>query len=246
MTTSIKSTNNFTTIPLEPGRIYIGSYDTVLPYATAIISINTDTDTELIVYSSTNKIRTTTIVYQTEGGTPFFKFINITNPYMYFTVRNVNVSTAQTYLTFEVIYREVSVSVSSGGVGSNVNIFDSNGNTLNSTSNALNVFSTNTNTITKNSSVIWNNTSISAGDVSSLFADAHNINNQSVSIFGHSSENTTIGILVSNDNISYFYLQSVITVIEDTDFGFSLILPFKYLKLYSTETTTITAIICFC
>jgi len=149
---SAKSANNLTNTPLLPNRIFVGTYDSVLPYSTAVFTVSADKDCEVILYSSADKLNQTTTTYTTVGGVPFIKVVNITQPFVYFTIRNIT-QTAQTYLHFDVIYREVSVATASGGVGSNVNIFDSNGDSLNSTSGALDVFLTNTLTISGNVSV---------------------------------------------------------------------------------------------
>jgi hypothetical protein len=149
---SVKSANNLTNTPLLPNRIFVGSYDSVLPYSTAVFTVSADKDCEVILYSSADKLNQTTTTYTTVGGVPFIKVVNITQPFVYFTIRNTT-QTAQTYLHFDVIYREVSVATASGGVGSNVNIFDSNGDSLNSTSGALDVFLTNTLTISGDVSV---------------------------------------------------------------------------------------------
>jgi len=143
--TSVKSVNNVSNIPLAGGRTYIGSYDNVLTFATAVILVNSDSNTQLTIYQSSNKSQTYTEVINITGGTPYTKVWNITSPYIYFTVKNTT-GTAQTYLNFEVIYREVAVPTPAS-VGSNVSIFDSSGNNLNSTSGALDVYLTNTLTV---------------------------------------------------------------------------------------------------
>jgi hypothetical protein len=137
--------NNRTNLPLDAGRTYIGSYDSVLQFSTAVILVNTDTTTQLTIYQSPDKSRTYTEIINIAAGSPFTKILNITSPFLYTTLRNTSGST-QTFLNYEVIYREVSV-VTPASVGANVNIFDSNGNDLNSTSNALNVYLTNSLTV---------------------------------------------------------------------------------------------------
>ena len=143
--TSTNSVNNRTNLPLDAGRTYIGSYDSVLQFSTAVILVNTDTTTQLTIYQSPDKSRTYTEIINIAAGSPFTKILNITSPFLYTTLRNTSGST-QTFLNYEVIYREVSV-VTPASVGANVNIFDSNGNDLNSTSNALNVYLTNSLTV---------------------------------------------------------------------------------------------------
>ena len=139
---SARSTNNFSLEPLGANRIYIGKYDSVLPYACAVLTVNADSDCELTVYSSVDKIRTTTQAFQTFSGVPYVKIIQLSAPYVYFTLRNTT-GTAQTYLNFDVIYREVNVSIASETAAS-VNIFDSDGaSILSNGSNALQTYITN-------------------------------------------------------------------------------------------------------
>lgn len=144
--TSIKSVNNASNIPLASGKTFIGKYDSVLDFSTAVVLVNGDANCELTLYQSSDKAITYSEVFQTVGGTPFTKIINLTAPYCYFTLKNTT-GTNMTYLQFEVIYRQVSVVPPAGAVASSVSIFDSNGNNLNSTSGALNVYLTNALTI---------------------------------------------------------------------------------------------------
>jgi hypothetical protein len=143
--TSVKSVNNASNAPLAGGRTYIGSYDNVLPFATAVILVNSDSNTQLTIYQSPDKSRTYTEIVNITGGTPFTKVFNITSPFLYTTLRNTT-GTAQTYLNYEVLYREVAVPTPAS-VGSNVNIFDSSGNSIDSTSGALDVYLTNSLTV---------------------------------------------------------------------------------------------------
>lgn len=98
----------------------------------------------------------------------------------------------------------------------------------------------------KQSATIWDNAVVNPNDVSSNYINASLANNQSVSIFGSSSDATTITILVSNDNLTYYDTQYTYDAKASSDFGFSLVLPFKYLKLSSSGATTITASACWC
>jgi hypothetical protein len=95
--------------------------------------------------------------------------------------------------------------------------------------------------IAKYSATIWLNAVVGAGDVSSAYLDASQHTNTVLSIFGHASAPTTVGMKVSNDNVLWFYNQYTTTVADDSDFGFAVSLPFKYVRLYSSEACTITA-----
>ena len=99
-----ESQNNKSFVPLLAGRVYIGSYDTVSPYATATISLLSDTSCSLVAYQSQNKVQYSTTTYTTIGGVPFSAQLNLTDPFCYFTVRNSSV-TDGTLMAFTVIYR---------------------------------------------------------------------------------------------------------------------------------------------
>jgi hypothetical protein len=99
--------------------------------------------------------------------------------------------------------------------------------------------------IAKYSATIWLNAVVGAGDVSSAYLDASQHANSVLSIFGHASAPTTVGMRVSNDGILWFYNQYTTTVPDDSDFGFAVSLPFKYVRLYSSAACTITAMACW-
>lgn len=103
---STRSTNNFSLVPLGPNKAFIGQYDDALKYSSATILVSTDTDCELIIYQSIDKIRTISSAFQTLAGVPFIKIFPLTCQYTYCTLRNTNSSNTQTYMNFDVIYRE--------------------------------------------------------------------------------------------------------------------------------------------
>ena len=105
--TSSNSVNNRTITPLGASRTYIGTYDSVLQFATAVILVNSDTTTQLTIFQSPDKSRTYTQIINILPGA-FTTLVNITSPFLYCTLRNTSGS-AQTYLNFEVIYREAAV-----------------------------------------------------------------------------------------------------------------------------------------
>lgn len=100
----MQSPANSTTTPLAKQSIFIGSYERIVAFASVIITINSDTTNEISVYSSIDKKTTTKTVYNyTPGQATTFLISPITQPYIYFTVRNDS-NDNQTLLNFSVIY----------------------------------------------------------------------------------------------------------------------------------------------
>ena len=141
--TSIRSPTNYTITPLGANKILIGQYDSVLPYATAIITLHSDQECTLTTYETIDKITIVQTQYIIPANSPFEKILPLTYPFFKTTVLNTT-DTNQTFLNFEVIYREVAVSQPTSGNNSNVNIFDSSGGIINSEDFSLNVRITNT------------------------------------------------------------------------------------------------------
>jgi hypothetical protein len=213
--------------------------DVGLDYQTVVISINsTGAGSQLTIFQSSdaNNIASSQVISISADSLYSNSFPLYAR---FFKMRIDNTSmTNQTTLNCQVIFKPSYVPNSSG-VGADVNIT----NTYLPVSQ-YGVWDVNTQ-LTKGSTAIWNNAVVGAGAVSTNFATA-NGNNQSVSIFGNSSDATTIAILVSNNNSTYYATQYTYSIAENSDFGFSLVLPFKYLKLSSSDATTLTANACWC
>lgn len=127
----MESTNNLSFTPLQAGRAYIGTYDSVAAYGSANISVFADTDCQIFVYQSQNKTITYVTTYTSSANNQFTQSVALTAPYVYFVVRN-STATNQTVLNFTVIYRATAPSTSA--VPTNVNIVSqSAGLALNST-----------------------------------------------------------------------------------------------------------------
>ena len=99
-----ESINNRSFVPLLANRVYIGSYDTVSAYCSATISCLADVNTEIVCYQSQNKIQQSTTTYASHAGVQFKQELQLTNPFVEFTVRNTS-GTDGTLLAFTVIYR---------------------------------------------------------------------------------------------------------------------------------------------
>jgi hypothetical protein len=234
----MESKLNTSNTPLNTGGLFIGAYESVVEFSSIVLSIYSDTETTISCYQSLNKQLANVSVFTGVASVQSTFIISpIILPYVYFTVRNSSGSN-QTVLNFSVAYKNSAFATA--GTGADVNI--TNAFLPVSQYGAWNV---NTQLL-KSSSSIWDNAVVGAGDVSANYANANAINNQSISVFGHSSNPTIISILVSNNNINYYYTQYTYNIPEDSDFGFALVLPFKYLKLASSEATTISASVCWC
>jgi len=101
----MESSLNQSIVPLQSGRIYIGTWEKSL-YNSAVITVISDTTTELICYNSLNKTQVQTTTFQVPANKYFTYNINLNLPYVYFTVRN-NSQFNQTLLNFSVIYKNI-------------------------------------------------------------------------------------------------------------------------------------------
>jgi hypothetical protein len=234
----MESKLNTSNTPLNTGGLFIGAYESVVEFSSIVLSMFSDTETTISCYQSLNKQLANVSVFTGVASVQSTFIISpIILPYVYFTVRNSSGSN-QTVLNFSVAYKNSAFATA--GTGADVNI-----------TNAFLPVSQygdwNVNTqLTKFSTPIWDNAVVGAGDVSTNYANAKLLNNQSVSIYGHSSNATTLTILLSSGDNNFYYTQYTYNILEDSDFGFALVLPFKYLKLASSEATTISASVCWC
>jgi hypothetical protein len=218
---------------------FSGEYDNIVDFSEIDVSINAEGNYTVQFLFSIDKISiitSSTEVFTYTGGS-FYNY-KLTPQCRYFKLSFLATSNIDD-LTIQTIYKS-NILYKPSGTGADVNI--TNAFLPVSQYGVWDVSIP----ITKESASIWNNAVVGAGDISTNYADAHDSNNQSVSIFGHSSNPTTITIRASNDNINYYYTQYTYNVLEDSDFGFALTLPFKYLKLSSSAATTISASVCYC
>jgi len=125
---TIRSPSNYTINPLGANNILIGQYDSILDYASCIITCKGDQNMELILYQTIDKITVDETIYTIHAGVQEEIIIDLKYPYIKSTLRNLT-STAQTYLNYEMLYRQYPVSIpSSGNIGSNIS--DTNGNPI--------------------------------------------------------------------------------------------------------------------
>lgn len=236
---SVSLTNALPLQNVSDNFTYVGEYDNIVDFSEIDVSINAEGDYEVQFLFSIDKISiiTSSTLTFTYSADSFFNY-KLPPQCRYFKLSFLATSNIDN-LTIQTIYKS-NILYKPGGTGTDVNI--TNAFLPVSQYGVWDVSIP----ITKASASIWNNAVVGAGDVSTNYADAHDANNQSVSIFGHSSNPTTITLLASNDNTNYYYTQYNYNVLEDADFGFALTLPFKYLKLSSSAATTISASVCYC
>jgi len=129
---------NSTNIPLNAGGVFIGQYENIL-LPTATISLIADTSTQIDIYQSINKIQVNHTTFLTQANQYFEANITLTQPYVYFSVRN-NSMTNQSLLNFSVIYKSAWISRNTGSASLT---FTSNGSNCVSNSIFLNQSSSN-------------------------------------------------------------------------------------------------------
>jgi len=229
----MESTNNISFIPLQAGRAYIGTYDTVSSYASAVISLFADTDCEIFMYQSQNKTGTYLNTYNSTGGTQFTQNVPLSAPYVYFVVRNTT-GTNQTSLSFTVIYK---TAYAQSSVGSAVSIVSqSAGLALDSS-----LFTINNTLKGKGNYTLWNSVSVENGDTSAIASSVYAT--RVLSIFGNASDTATLTLQLSIDGSTFYSTQSTITV--NGDFGFSIPCSFLSFRLIASGISTTSTISAF-
>ena len=252
---SIRSPNNYCVSPLGPNNIYLGNWDSCLNYATAILTVYTDTNCELTIFQSVDRVTTVSTTAAITGGVPYAQTLSLQYPHLKCYVRNLE-AVAQTYLTFEVIYRETSV----GGGGGTipvplaVNISDSLGNQINSFVGKLQVQDVTAEAslasidskigATRGGQQIWNTPNSLAGGVSSD-VDLSIIEPTVLTFFGNVSADTVLTVQMSDDKDSWFSSQYTYTItsLVGGDWGFSISSCPKFVRLMSDNDVAITAYI---
>jgi len=102
----MESSLNSSLVPLNSGGIFIGVWEKVL-YATAQITLLTDTTSQIICYQSLNKQQVQTTTFNVSANQYFTYNVNLNLPYVYFTVRNTSPNN-QTLLNFSTLYKNIS------------------------------------------------------------------------------------------------------------------------------------------
>jgi len=208
--TSKRSTLNSTFTPLGKGNSFLGQFEQVTQYATALLTIECDQIATLIVYTSSDLKTISTTEYTIPASTLTVKYINLTQPYFKVVLSN-NTSSDMTVTNLETIYREVSVANPMIEV----------------------------NLLTRQSALLWNSAMINSDSVSSsidLTGGAYS--NQS--FYGSISDGVVLAVQFSPDNVNWFTSSSVYNQGGGGTFGFSLQSSAKYLRLYAVSAPDVT------
>ena len=215
----MQSVNNRSYLPLSANSKYTGSYDSVIDYQSATINLFSDSNCEIVVYQSANKVITQAETFTTIANTQFSQILPLYQPYIYFTVLNTS-STSQTVMNFSVIYRNTSIPASQiQNISGSVSVSNLNNHIASTLSNNI--------TIT------------AGGSTSSVQLN----NNKFVTIFGNSSGATTLTVQFSTDNINFYSSQNQITITSASNFGFAFPCTCSYIRLLSSSAINLLALI---
>jgi hypothetical protein len=100
----MESQINKSFVPLESGRAYVGTYEDVSEYGACIVSLYSDKVNTITIHQSQNMNLEYTQTFTTVANTQFTQNIELTSPFVYFTVRNAS-STTETVMAFTVLYK---------------------------------------------------------------------------------------------------------------------------------------------
>jgi hypothetical protein len=238
--TSLISTRNSTRTALLANSIFIGTAELVKDYVSASVSVNTQQDAVLSIFTSSDLQTIDEETFSITGGTLFTKVFTLTQPYFFLNLLN-DTSTNNAYTVVETIYRSVFVSDPSA-TASTVNIQDTNGNALDSVSGSLKVIDNSR--VTAN---VWTANSVApAGTSAGINCSA--IKTSVLTAFGSVSGACDLTLEYSADGTTFFSSQSVYTILGAGGFGFSLPFSAPFARLKRTDAgpsaVTITAVLC--
>lgn len=121
MSTSTISKNNYSITPLNVGGAFLGNWDSVLPYSSAIITINSDQNCQLTIFTAMNTLNPIVNQYNTTANVPYVLELPLNYPYIKTYLIN-SASNNQTFLNFEIIYREQVIQIPQSETETNVNL----------------------------------------------------------------------------------------------------------------------------
>lgn len=134
------SSNNINFQNLESYRTYIGKYDDLHAFGSVVVTITCDRSTQLTFYQSQNKTITTKTVYNQLAGLSTV-YLDITQPYGYFTLENTGLTTSS-ICHFTVMYRAAENDAISSAVVFNASILNNGPSSIikNTKSSKMSVF----------------------------------------------------------------------------------------------------------
>jgi len=133
----MESVRNRSSQPLNSQCFYNGKYDDVLNYNSYEFNFTASTTSEITVYQSNDKsILLSSVIEYTNVGHILTYSNNLNSRYIYFQIKNIDVSTNQTNLNFTVLYKQPLVTLEvTNTTTQNVNVVNTllqtNNNVLN-------------------------------------------------------------------------------------------------------------------
>ena len=94
----------------------------------------------------------------------------------------------------------------------------------------------------KGNSVFWNDETVNNDDVS-LIVSSGNTPTHNISVFGNTDAETTLTLQMSADGLIFYDSQN--SIVANGNFGYSISCPFYYLRLKSSTSCQITALVVF-
>jgi hypothetical protein len=223
---------NTSIVPLNAKGLYIGQYENIAQYSSAVISIFSDTDTTISAYQSLNKqLSNVTIFNGTSNIQSNFLINPIILPYIYFIVRNPT-TTYQSVLNFSVCYKNASYP-NEVPATSNVNIVSQSLPNLNVLINNENNINTAV-VANGNSSAIWFNDTFTPGKANIISLAVGSQGFKQISIFGNVAAACNLTIAYSQDGSTWFNSSlGQIAFTEAADFSRDWTSSAYYIGIYS-------------
>jgi len=189
-----QSVVNSSNVPLGPNNIFIGLWEGVLDYATISVQIKTNTNCEIKIYQTSDKVAISSEAIPYSGGQGVLTINRaLSASFVYVSVRNTD-STAQDALSLNTIYKT---------------------QILETVPAKLDV-------------KIWDG-SIPAGGATIPLFNANGYHN--VTFYGVCTTPQDITVQLSFDGINWYNSQSTYTVPITGQFGWSMLLPFKWFRV---------------
>lgn len=259
--------NNSTTFPLDAGDAFTGIYSSTTDFSEICISVETDSQFQLIINFSSDGVNLGYSKTITEATPSLDAFIYTIQPYMrYFYVVLDNIDTNdQTYLRLSTIQKTIEV-YKEAGVSSNVaitsplnldgsvfvggNLALSGSVDANVTNASLNVSDSSTQSklqsiytdvqkSNKISATMWLSSVTGIGGVS-LSANLSLVNQTNLSFYGNVSDTTVLTVQFSQDGTTFYDTQYSYSQTGAGNIGFNIQSSPLHVRLKSSNSVTAT------
>lgn len=217
----MESVGNSSTTPLPANGIFLGVWQDVSLYSSAVITIRASTDCEIVVYNSQTKQQTNATTFSSVANTQSsFVISPLINKYLYITCRNITVN-QQTQLSLITLLKNASYSVVQTETGSKA-VFPISG-----------------------VSPLWfGQTGINGVSIPANI----NFESKAFTVYGNVNGATTITLQLSADGATYYDTQYKLVLTGASDFGYNLPSPcaIKYLRFKSSANVNCVLYINYC